>query len=98
MFWFAPFIGIASALFVGGVVAAIVINHVITHRDIKRSIKELEVDDAFKYKILKAKEHAVNVGIFDVYDNYLGETELTSDYGMSNSVKYSGDKEYMLYA
>lgn len=95
MFWFYPIIAVASAVVAGGI-AVIIIDHVITHGDIKRKIVSLTIKKAFKYKILKAKKHSVNVGIFDKKDNFLDSVELKSDAGMSKSVTNSVSNEYYL--
>lgn len=94
MFWFLPLIGIASAAAIG--IIAITIYHIISHRDVREEVEEIDVDDAFKYKILEAKKHSVHVGIFDKRDNLLQEVELTSDEGVSQNVQRSVCKEYVI--
>ena len=95
MFWFYPLIGIATAVFAGGV-AAVVIYQRITHKEIKKTIKELAIIGALKYRIKKAKEHSVNVGIFNEDDELLDEVELTSEEGISESIANAGNKTYLL--
>ena len=51
MFWFYPLIGIATAVFAAGV-TAVVIYHRITHKDIKKTIKELAIIGALKYPLI----------------------------------------------
>lgn len=94
MFWFIPLIGLASAAAIG--IIAITIYHIISHRDIRREVNEIPVDNAFKYKILEAKKHSVHVGIFDKKDNLLQEVELRSDEGVSQNVQRSVSKEYVI--
>lgn len=95
MFWFSPLIAVATAVAVGSIIV-IVIDHVITHGDIKRKIVSMAINKAFKYKILKAKKHSVHVGIFDKEDHILDKVEMKSDKGMSKSVMNGVTKEYTL--
>lgn len=94
MFWFLPIIGLAAAATIG--IIAITVYHIITHRDVRENVEEIAVDDAFKYRILEAKKHSVKVGIFDKNNNMLQQAEITSDEGVSNTVRRSIDKEYYL--
>lgn len=95
MFWFYPIISIAAASLIGGVVV-LAVHHYITHKDIKERLNALHIDNAFKYKILKAKEKSVRVGIFDCEDEQIDEVEFTSDAGISSAIAKAGNEMYRL--
>lgn len=103
MFWFIPIIlaaGAAGGLAggVAGILIALVIDHIISHDDIREAVEQeaIPVNDAFKYKIMEAKKHSVNVGLTDKNNNLLGQIELTSDEGVSDEVLQSVGQEYRI--
>ena len=73
-------IGYGAGLIIEGIISFLSIEDKVENR-------ALELDDAFKWKITKAKQNSVNVGIFDYNTNELDTLEFTSEDGVSSDVR-----------
>lgn len=101
-FWFTPIISAAAAVVAdSGIV--VYLKHPITLNDIKIKILEVvfklfakyKFENDLKFKILKAKEHSVNVGIFNNVEQ-LESVEISSPQGICEEALNAGGKEFAI--